>query len=185
MRSKVEIRDGETATQAIIRHQEEQAVIQAGVLTARDIDLFTCSELSWTQSPSGLMVLPLYKKERPIRGFAIHVSGPDLCTLYRLDEAGYDYQHKRIIHGVSVEEAKAKAEKTARDAGVYLGARKDQAWRNGPPSDGRRKKLWAMGYRSTKMLNAIRTNGEAANLISCLQADRALAAILQQESEAA
>lgn len=169
-----EIHDGETVTEAIerIQHDQVEHDRRGGKLLAIDVELFHRSNLNWTTSPGGAMVLTGMQ-----RAYAIRTGHDDGCELFRLDPDGYDYQAVRMADDVPLDMARGMAEDAARSSGFDPGAHKHLDWRNGPVTDGQRRKLWMLGYRSHKFIAALGSNGAASNLIAGIQADNALAAI--------
>lgn len=170
-----DLQDGETATQAVERVQQEQARTLGGRVIAIDVEIFDRGNLNWIASPKSLMVLTGMRQS-----YAIRPMGDDQCELYRLDPHGYGHRAALVSADLPMEMAMGMAEQDARSLGFDAAAHKHMGWRNSPVTDGQRRKLWAMGYRSRKLIQSLGTSGAAANLISGIQADEAVEAALAQ-----
>jgi hypothetical protein len=170
------IGDGETAMEAMQRVREAQQPTiftpAGGRLVAFDVDLFDRSRLNWITSVVRLPVLSGARTAYAIRMGA----DDDTCELFQLDVHGYGYRATRIAEGLSLDMAQGMAEDAARRSGFDALTLREQAWRNAPPSQPQMRKLWAIGLWSKKVLDAIRTKGEAADRILQLLAEQAIQA---------
>ncbi len=167
-----EIEEGETASEAVARVQSESQVPTpaTGKLVAIDVDVFHRSDLNWVVPGNGTFMLTGANN-----AFAIRVgASDDTCDVFRLEKNGYDYRAIRVAQDVDLSMAQGLAEDGARRTGLDATTLRQQAWRQDPPTDGQLRKLWVMGVRGRGVLAAIKTKGEASDLIATKMAERAI-----------
>lgn len=163
-----QIRDGETAMEAIQRVQEAGATeppafsLADGRLVAFDVDLFDRSRLNWITTSTTLPILSGARTAYAIR----MEDANDRCELFRLDAEGYGYRAVRLAAGLSLDMAQGMAEDAARRSGIDPTSVRDQPWRRDPPTPAQLRKLWAIGVRDRAALDAIRTKGDATDAIT-------------------
>jgi superfamily II DNA or RNA helicase len=176
-----QIGEGETATEAVARIQEEEQAVerQDGCLVAFDVDLFHRSNLNWIPTGNGMFILTGANQ-----AFAVRVGASDeSCDLFRLEKAGYDYRAVWIADDITLEMAQGMAEDEARRSGFDATAMRHQVWRSNQASDAQRRKLWAMGVRSRRVLDSLRSSDEASDIIAELMAVQAIERFDQRDPQ--